>query len=49
MGSNRRNYFAHRNITNASALNAEDTPYNQARNSQESEVDNRTGNFRGTE
>jgi hypothetical protein len=36
-------------MTNASALNAEATPYSQARNSQENETDNRTGNFRGTE
>jgi hypothetical protein len=49
LGSNRRNYSPHRNTTNAPAVNAEATPYNQARNSQESETDNRTGNFRGTE
>ena len=48
-GSNRRNYSPRRNMTNASALNAEATPYNQARNSQENVTDNRTGNFRGTE
>jgi len=48
-GSNRRNYSPRRNTTNASALNAEATPYNQARNSQENETDNRTGNFRRTE
>jgi hypothetical protein len=36
-------------MTNASALNAEATPYNQARNSQENVTDNRTRNFRGTE
>ena len=48
-GSNRRNYSPRRNMTNASALNAEATSYNQARNSQENEVDNRTGNFRRTE
>jgi len=34
-------------MTNASDLNAEATPYNQARNSEESEMGNRTGNFRG--
>jgi hypothetical protein len=45
-GSNRRNYSPRRNMTNASALNAEATPYSQARNSQESETGNRTGNFR---
>jgi hypothetical protein len=48
-GSSRRNYSPRRNMTNASALNAEATPYNQARNSQGNETDNRTGNFRGTE
>jgi len=47
-GSNRKNYSPRRN-TNASALNAEATPYNQARNSQENKTDNRTGNFRRTE
>jgi len=36
-------------MTTASVLNAEATPYNQARNSQERETDSRTGNFRGTE
>jgi len=48
-GSNRKNYSPRRNMTNASTLNAEATPYNQARSSQESEMDNRTGNFSGTE
>ena len=48
-GHKRRNYSPRRNMTNASTLNAEVTPYNQARNSQENEMDNRTGNFRGTE
>jgi hypothetical protein len=48
-GSNRRNYSLRHNKTNASALNAVATPYNQARNSQENETDNRTRNFRGTE
>jgi len=32
-------------MTNASSLNAEATPYNKARNSQENETDNRTGNL----
>jgi hypothetical protein len=36
-------------MTNASALKAEATPYNEARNSQENEMDNKTGNFRGSE
>jgi hypothetical protein len=36
-------------MTNASALVAELTPYNQARNLQENEADNRTGNFSGTD
>jgi hypothetical protein len=35
-------------MKNAAVLYAEATPYNQARNSQENETDNRTGNFRGT-
>ena len=35
-------------MKNASALKAEATPYNKARNSQENETDKRTGNFRGT-
>jgi len=35
-------------MTNTTALNAEATPYDQARNSQENETNNRTGNFRGT-
>jgi len=48
-GSNRRPYSLRRNMTNASALNAEATPYSQVRNSQENETNNRTGNFRGTE
>ena len=47
--SNRRNYSHRRDMTNASAVNAEATPYNQARNSQEIETHNRAGNFRGTE
>jgi hypothetical protein len=38
-----------RNMTNASALNAEATPYCRVRNSQENVTDNRTGNCRGTE
>jgi hypothetical protein len=45
---NRRNYSSRRNMTNAAALNAEATPYRQARNSQEKETDNWTGNFRRT-
>jgi len=36
-------------MTNMSFLNAEATPYNQARNSQQNETDNRTGNFSGKE
>jgi hypothetical protein len=36
-------------MTNASVLNAEATLYAQARNLQENEMDNRTGNFRRTE
>ena len=48
-GNNRRNYSPHSNMTNASTLNAEATPYNQARSSQENETENRRGNFRGTE
>jgi hypothetical protein len=36
-------------MTNASTLNAEATPYNQARNLQENETDNRKGNFIGAE
>jgi hypothetical protein len=36
-------------MANASALNAEATSYNHARNSQENERDNKTENFRGTE
>jgi hypothetical protein len=35
-------------MTNASALKAEATPYKQARNSQENEMDNSTGKFRGS-
>jgi hypothetical protein len=49
LGSNRRNYSSCRNMINAAALNAEATPYNRARNSQENETDNKKGNFRGTE
>jgi hypothetical protein len=36
-------------MANASAVNAEATPYNQTRNLQENETDNRMGSFRGTE
>ena len=36
-------------MTSAFALKAEATPYSQARNSQENDMDNRMGNFRGTE
>jgi len=36
-------------MTNVSVLNAEATPYNQARNSQQNETDNRKGNFSGKE
>jgi hypothetical protein len=36
-GSNRRNYSHSRNMTKVSTLNAEATPYSQARNTQESE------------
>jgi hypothetical protein len=36
-------------MTNASALKAEATLYNQVRYSQGNEMDNRMGNFRGTE
>ena len=48
-GSNRKNYSPRCNIKNVAALNAEAIPYSQARNSQENEIDNRTGNLRGTE
>ena len=50
-GSNRRNYSPRHTskMTNVSALNAETTSYHQARSSQENEMGNRPGNFRGTE
>ena len=38
-----------RNMTNASAVNAEATPYSQVRNSKENVTENRTGKLRGTE
>jgi len=47
--SNIRRYSPRRNMTNASALNAEATPYSQVRNSQENETNNKRRNFRGTE
>jgi hypothetical protein len=34
-------------MTNAPTLNAKAAPYNLARNSQESEMDNRKGNLKG--
>jgi len=36
-------------MADTSALNAEATPYDHARNPRENETDNRRGNFRGTE
>jgi hypothetical protein len=36
-------------MTNASALNAEATPYSQVRNSKENEPNNRTEKFKGTD
>jgi len=47
-GSNKRNYSTRRNMTNASTLNSEATTYNQARNLQENEKNNRTGKLRST-